>query len=679
MAADAIAATPEAPADGFQPIGLAEARKRYDQAKNARRVYEADWFLNVAFYQGEQWVAYNGDGLYRPKVRSRVTITDNRIQPTVRTEVARLTKQRPGYSATPRGLDDQAVNDAQSSTRLLDWAYDHLSFAYHRREAVEWSRLASAGFVKTTWDANAMAGVDVLVDAAGKPVPHPNHGGPIRAGEVPEIEQIEGVSTKRIGGGDVRYDTRSAFDIFPDPLATSMHDLRWLIDESVKSPEYVFETYGARVEPDAPPQVGIVESRFTSRGVDAARGEKVGVRIFELWEKPSKLNPQGRHLVWTAERVLVEEPNPYGRIPYTMFPGVPVPGRFWPDSVVTHLRPIQARLNKLLSQVAENAARFGNPSIMLDKLSGIKYSGVPGEQLWHNAQTQVQLPQFLQPPTMPSYVFNLMDYAQNALREISGQYEVSQGSVPSGVTAASAISLLQEQDATRLGPDVEAMELAIADVGQQSLELMARYYTTERIVVIVGDDQVVDVDTFRADATFSIPTVSVVPFSTFPRSLAAKQAAIRDILNMFFQYGVPVDASALAAVLKDMQVGGLEKLVSGYTADVTQVAREHVDLVRGRDLLVNEFDNHAVHLQGHKDFAKSPRFRTLPDDQQAALIDHIRLHEQLAAAQAPQVVNPGGPPPPPGGTPSQVAPGTVPTYPSGNPMPAAAPPLPQAA
>jgi D-tyrosyl-tRNA(Tyr) deacylase len=118
-----------------------------------------------------------------------------------------------------------------------------------------------------------------------------------------------------------------------------------------------------------------------------------------------------------------------------------------------------------------------------------------------------------------------------------------------------------------------------------------------------------------------------------------------------------------------MQVGGLEKLVSSYTADVVQVAREHVDLLRGSQLVVNQYDNHAVHVQGHEDYAKSPRFRSSPDEQQEALIAHINQHKAEEGANAGTVVNPGGPPSvaPPGGTPPPTA-STVPTYPSGNPV-----------
>lgn len=658
-------------AEGQPQLTLGEMKKRLAEARAARRTYEAGWFMNLAFFQGEHWVAWNGNALYRPAMKGRLTITDNRIRPAVLTEVARLSKQRPSWACTPRQVSDQAATDAQAANRLLEWAWDSMNLSRVRREAQLWSRICGAGFVKTCWDPQASPGVEAVIGPNGVPVNHPTTGSPLLRGEMPELETMEGVSFKAIGGGEVVHHVRSPFNVFVDPLATKIEDARYLIDEVVRSPEYVKTRYFKDVAPDAAAGVGVVESRFHRQGLDANSGPKMGVRVYEMWEPESASLPEGRRTVWTDGLVLYQGPNEYKRIPYTIFEGIPVPGRFWPDAIVTDMRPLNVRHNKLLSQIAENAGRTANPALLLDQLSNLKVYGVPGEQIKHNAVTQTQLPQYLVPPSMPAYTQWLLDFFGQSMRETSGQYEVSSGGVPAGVTAASAISQLTEQSDTRLGPDVEAHELSIADIGQQSLDLMATYYTTERIIVIAGQDGIVDVDTFKADIGYEKPVVSVVPMSTFPRSLAAKQAAIRDTLNMFFQYGVPIDAASLPYILRDMQVGGLDRLVSAYTADVNQIAREHVALVRGADLPVRLTDNDAVHIAGHSDFAKTARFQNLPEEQQAALMLHITQHQANATTKqppppVPQIV--GTPPP---GAPAPLLPdaGDVPTDPSGNALP----------
>jgi hypothetical protein len=49
--------------------------------------------------------------------------------------------------------------------------------------------------------------------------------------------------------------------------------------------------------------------------------------------------------------------------PYVMFTSQPIPGRFWPTSVTTQLRGPQTDLNKIKSQIRENATRIGNAAV----------------------------------------------------------------------------------------------------------------------------------------------------------------------------------------------------------------------------------------------------------------------------------------------------------------------------
>ena len=655
----------------LQKIGKKGGEKRLAEARAARQPYEPQWFMNLAMFQGQQWLAWSGNGLYKPNTGDRVTITDNRIRPAVQAEVARVSKARPGWSATPRQLGDQAVSDALASMRVMDWAWDSFKMGRARRRAIRWSRITGAGFIKTVWDPNDQGGVDVVIGPDGKPLEHPTEKRPLYKGEMPAVESMQETTTKRIGGGNAKLFVRSPFDIYPDPLATSLDDARWIIDESVRSPEYVAETYNKQIEPDAAADVGIVESRMTRRGVDAARGPKAGIKVYEMWEAPSKTNPQGRRLVWCSGGVLYEGPNEYGRIPYTMFEGKEVPGRFWPDASVTDMVPIQVRLNMLESQIAENVSRFGNPALLIDALQDITVFGVPGEQIRHTAATQTQLPQYMEPPSMPGYVFNFLQQMETSLQASSIQSSGSEAAVPAGVTAASAISLIQEQSDTIIGPDVESLEDSIADVGQQVMDLLARFYTTERIIAIVGEDGMPNVDSWRGGAGYNTPEVRVVAYSTFPRSLAARQAAIRDMLNMFFQYGVPVDQTALTALMRDMQVGGLERVVGRATVDVSAATRENVDFLRGVEPVVRKIDNDAVHISQHEDFAKTPRFLEMDENQQAVWMKHIDDHHMQQAAEQPQGPPvPGAPQPPTVGPGAAPPPGTVPTYPSGNPLPA---------
>jgi hypothetical protein len=76
--------------------------------------------------------------------------------------------------------------------------------------------------------------------------------------------------------------------------------------------------------------------------------------------------PDDKYCCWAPNDNLVlrEDRNPYPWLPYVMFRGQPVPGRFWPHSPVTDGRPRQVDLNKRLSQIGDNASRIGNPPLL---------------------------------------------------------------------------------------------------------------------------------------------------------------------------------------------------------------------------------------------------------------------------------------------------------------------------
>jgi predicted component of type VI protein secretion system len=335
--------------------------------------------------------------------------------------------------------------------------------------------------------------------------------------------------------------------------------------------------------------------------------------------------------VWAGGKLLTEDSAPVDPMPYVMFGGIMVPGRFWPTSVVEQLRPVQTELNKTRSQLRENAARIGNPAMLKNRLSNVDYTGLPGEVIEYDDLTPNAVPSYLQPPQMPSYVEQEIDWLQQSIQEISGQHEVSAGQAPPGVTAASAISLLQEQDDTRLGPDIAEMERAIGQAGEKVGKLIGRFYTDERLVRIGGDDADWDIFAFRGSMIGGDTKVSVQAGSAIPLSKAGKQAAMQQIITLFIQNGVPLSPRQLARFLKDMEVGGFERMVEQFNQDEQQVNSEHRRLAMGMALPINTYDNDEAHVELHHEWMKGARYQRLIAQvpQIAQVVEqHVALHQQ---------------------------------------------------
>jgi hypothetical protein len=305
---------------------------------------------------------------------------------------------------------------------------------------------------------------------------------------------------------------------------------------------------------------------------------------------------------------------------------------------VNQLRGPQTELNKIKSQILENASRIGNPALMTSRQAGVEYSGRPGERIMYDSTVADATPRYLQPAEVPTYVQAQIDRIETSIREISGQHEITSGNVPAGVTAASAINLLLEQDDTRLGPSVYDMEEGVARAGKKIAELVAKFYSTERTISLSDNEGSWDIFGFRGSMLNGNTKVSVQAGSAFPKSKAAKQAAMNDILHLFIQNQLPMDMKNLGKYLRDMEVGGLERLLEQFSADDQQINYEHSQFVLGRGLPINQYDDDSAHISGHQEFQKGAKYRQLDPQIQAIVQAHVDEHKARVDQNAQQQI-----------------------------------------
>lgn len=628
-------------------LTVQELEKKLSQAKGIHSRFEIAWYQNIAFYMGEQWVFWNHGRLDRPPFEPwRITLTDNRILGFVRTEIAKMTKAKPTWEVVPETGQDDDLQACRTGEKILGFLWRHLHMRNKLMDALLWSRTASAGFWKIYWDNALGEKVTVVCDPEGNIAQNENTGAPMVPADCPE-GLPEGHTEKMIGTGDVAIEVVNPFEMYVDPIARELEDAEWCIQVAIKSSEYVLAHYDVVMEGDTEVSAGPVESRLFANFQQGGTSGYKGVKLSEFWCKPCSKYPKGLRAVWAKGKILCEEPNPYKCLPYVMFKGIPVPGRFWPTTTVEQLRGPQTQLNKQKSQIAENAERIGNPALMKSRYANVQYSGQPGETILYDDTTQNALPSYLQPPPMPQYVLQQQDRIETAMQDVSGQHEVSSAQVPAGVTAASAINLLMEADDTRLGPAIYDMEEALGVAGSRLLELVARYWSEERTIMISGEDQAWDVMIFRGAALKENTHVEVQSGSMFPQSKAAKQAAIQNVLSLALQYsGQPLNPRDMRKVLRDYETGGLEKLFGDLTEDEGQINRENGQLSQGAPLKINSFDNHEAHLEGHKTLQKSASYQVLPEDVKQDIERHVNEHrEQLMRSMGPAGA-PGQPAPP---------------------------------
>lgn len=635
---------------------LTELKKKYNWAKEVRRPYEKQWLVNIAFYLGEQWIFYNKTTGQIVNAKAtmpphKVAIVVNQVQPTVRTELAKLTKQRPVCQVVSNSSDFDDKDEARVKNAILDHIWKKVKLDRTLQEALLWAILTGTGFLLPYWNADAgdtVVDYATQVDEFGNPVLD-EYGNPI-----PVVNEDGSYVVRDVFNiGEVCVDSAGPFEIYLDPLAKNENDLRWFFRERVADVADVQDTYGVRVSSEPVSVLTYLDSRIL--GSRKLEGKDVCV-LREYWEKPSKRYPMGRYVVYTGDTVLYYGDNPYADarvpLPIAIIQHVPVPGRIYADSVVTQLVPVNVEYNKLRSQLIETKNLTAFPKVLAPKGAlFITPTSRPGEVVEYNAS--FGKPEFWVPPPVPAYVVRELDRAKEEMIEISGIHEATRGAIPSNVRSGVAIAYIQEQDETRLNVTAHSYEDAIATTATYILRLARKYYVEPRTVRIVGPDRSTKVIQFYGQDIPEDADVHVESGSSLPKSVIAKQQMLLDMWNA----RVITDP---AVMLKLMEFGNLEDLYHDADLDIDQATRENDLMFAGELPLVEDFHVHELHIREHNKVRKTEKYEKLPPEHKAVFAQHVAMHQQYIQARMAPPGIPGLPGPP---TPQGV-PGAVPELPS---------------
>jgi hypothetical protein len=103
--------------------------------------------------------------------------------------------------------------------------------------------------------------------------------------------------------------------------------------------------------------------------------EKKQANITELWtDKDFSL--------YLDNDLIESKPNPYGFIPFVIFPNVKQPKKFWGESDIPILRQPQRELNRALSQLSRILELSGNPIAVLENIASAEDIKVQPGALW---------------------------------------------------------------------------------------------------------------------------------------------------------------------------------------------------------------------------------------------------------------------------------------------------------
>lgn len=267
----------------------------------------------------------------------------------------------------------------------------------------------------------------------------------------------------------------------------------------------------------------------------------------------------------------------HGRYPFvfdSLFPVKGTPVSFGYLDICKHP---QLYIDKLDQGILKHAVLNGRPRYFMRKDSGINEREFADLQKdivhYEGAGNPNDAIMPITPPAMDGSVTNVKQLKIDELKEVSGNRDFQQGSTASGVTAASAISALQEAGSKGARDMIKASYRSFVQECYLVIELMRQFYTEERYFRVAGEEgdeyvsfsnaQIAPQQTeqpFGGGVSERLPVfdIKVSPQKSSPFSTVAQNERAKDLYSMgFFR---PDMADQALAALEMMQFDDIDKV-----------------------------------------------------------------------------------------------------------------------
>jgi hypothetical protein len=176
-----------------------------EDQRAARRGHETLWWEQICIYAGDLWVAYNPHSmkLEEPEAPDyRVRLGINLANPIVRTEYAKILKNKPILDWTARSGDKSDLDAAEVADKVWNnYVEPNFGMPDIRRDAVIWTLTACMGCIFVDYDETADGEIEVVVDQEGNPVFDPRE---IQAVQELYREMGTGAKKRKIPKGEFR-------------------------------------------------------------------------------------------------------------------------------------------------------------------------------------------------------------------------------------------------------------------------------------------------------------------------------------------------------------------------------------------------------------------------------------------------------------------------------------------
>ncbi|MCM3294117.1 hypothetical protein M3661_28890 [Paenibacillus sp. MER 180] len=470
----------------------------YQVFKSARQPMESIWQQEQRFYMGDHWRGLRTEAVSKLRPDAVENVAFSQIE----SIVGKLTGWMPYPDYTAMEPSDE--EKARDLNDFMPYELRQIKFRHKHTRAVRRCVIHGPLIYKTIFD--------------------------------PTIEGGRGMHRWQ-GRNDILPVDLGSF--FPDPRVTDfihLQDMSGIVIHTRRPLEYFVKRWPKQGKKVLPDNVSADVEIFSTDDYDATAGESstntaAGDKtsgLIEYWYRglpklvstedkelfkeqaeeklaqgidPSEMmakasgSMEGVHCIYISTSGVFLEHKAYvydhGQYPFTARTLYPEEGNIWGKGFMRDMIKPQIFKNKYAEIAIATMAKQGNSAIMYEDGVIVKPRVWQEQRSLEGAMLPVRPGGLngvkeLQGVNVPSSVFSMLNYYDEMLQKIPGQFDSSNGQADSRVTSGEQAKTLMAAAGTRLNTVSDLISEALADVFTQYVELIAQFYTNERIARVTG-------------------------------------------------------------------------------------------------------------------------------------------------------------------------------------------------
>lgn len=569
-----------------------EVRRDFEQRREKRKALELQWRLNMNFLSGDQYCEITPTGDiddYGKQYWWQQREVFNQIASVVETRLAKLARVKTGIVVRPASDDDSDVYAAKLSTQVLKAAGESVDLVKLINAASVWSEATGTCFIKVGWDAGA--------------------------GKVIGVDKKGG----RLHEGDLTVSIVPPFEIFPDNLlAGEPENCRSIIHAKAYHVDEVRDIWGEEVKGEDVNVFSLDSSPLPDTGgyTQGVKGVNASLApdhcvVLEKYTLPTRDMPDGRLTIVAADKLLYDGELPYINrkdgtrgYPFAVMRCLDKVGCVFGASVIERLIPLQRAYNDVRNRKHEYMNRLAMGVLAVEDGSVdsdiLEEEGLaPGKVLIYHQGSEA--PRMLDPGRIPSDFLNEEERLLSEFITVSGVSELSKYSQTYSSMSGTAISLLVEQDNTRLASTSGSLRECVKQVCYLILRAFKQFAGEKRFMRLAGENGAMQLKSFSA----SDLTAEDLTFET-DNELNDTLANRRNMVLQLVQLGVLQDKEgnmserSKSRVLELLGFGNWENAADLADCQRDAAIRENAALKEsGKRPELTDVDDDALHIEEH--------------------------------------------------------------------------------